>query len=55
MFVVTLMSLLIFVAAETGADEPLLRKLISASAAIPAIRQYLPRRCREMDYSVTVV
>jgi hypothetical protein len=54
LFVVTGMSLLIFVAEETGASEPLPRKLTSASASIPVFRQCLPSRCLAMDYSVTI-
>jgi hypothetical protein len=43
-FVVEEMFLLIFVAAETGASEPLPSKMTSASAAIPAFGQCLPNR-----------
>jgi hypothetical protein len=48
------MSLLILVAVETGASDPLPIKLTSASAAIPAFRQCLSSRCLAMDYSVTI-
>jgi hypothetical protein len=54
LFVVMGISLLIFVAVETGASEPLLSKLTCASAAIPALRQRLLNRCLAMDYSVTI-
>jgi hypothetical protein len=39
------MSLPLFVAAETGASEPLPNKMTSASASIPAFRQCLLSRC----------
>jgi hypothetical protein len=52
--VVTGMSLLIFVAAETDASEPLPSKSTSASAATPTFRQWLPSRCLAMDYAVTI-
>jgi hypothetical protein len=52
-FAVMGMFLLIFVAAETGAVEPLPSIMISAFA-IPAFRQCLPSRCLARDYSVTV-
>jgi hypothetical protein len=42
-------SLLIFAAAETGANEQLPSKMTSASGAIPAFRQCLPSRCLPMD------
>jgi hypothetical protein len=45
LFFVTGMSLLIFVAAETGDREPLPSKMTSASASVPAFRQRLPSRC----------
>jgi hypothetical protein len=48
--VVTGMSLLIFVAAETGVSEPLASKMVSASAAIPAFRHCLPSRCLASDH-----
>jgi hypothetical protein len=45
LFVVMGTPLLIFVAAKTGASDPLPSKVTSASAAIPAFRQCLPNRC----------
>jgi hypothetical protein len=45
LFAVTGMSLLIFVAAETGTRENLPSKMTSASAAIPSFRQCLPSHC----------
>jgi uncharacterized membrane protein len=48
------MTLLIFVAAETGLCVPLPSKLTSASAAIPAFRLCLPSRCLAMDYSIII-
>jgi hypothetical protein len=39
------MSLLIFIATETGASEPVPSKMTTTSAAILAIRQCLPSRC----------
>jgi hypothetical protein len=53
LFVVTGMSLLISVSAETGVCVPLPSKLTSASAAIPAYRPCLPSRCLAVDYFVT--
>jgi hypothetical protein len=45
LFVVTGISLLIFVAAEKGASELLPSKMTSTSAAIPAFRQCSWNRC----------
>jgi hypothetical protein len=40
---------IIFVAAETSANEPLSSKMTSATAGIPAFTQCLPSRCLPMD------
>jgi hypothetical protein len=45
LYTVTGISLLIFVAAETGTREQLPNKITSASAAIPSFRQCLPSHC----------
>jgi hypothetical protein len=50
LFVVTVMSLLILVAAETGASEPLPSKMTCASAGISAFWQCLPSRCVANDH-----
>jgi hypothetical protein len=55
LFVVTGMLLLISVAAETGVCVPLPSKLTSASAAIPAVKQWLLSRCLAMYYSITTL
>jgi hypothetical protein len=44
------MSLITFVAAGTGASNPLPSKMTSTSAAIPAIRQCLPSRFLANDH-----
>lgn len=49
------MFLLVFVAVETGASEPLPSKMTSASAVILELRQYLPSRCLAIDYYVIYI
>lgn len=43
------MSLIVFVATEAGASEPLLSKMTSTSADIPACRECLLSRCLAND------